>query len=159
MTDLIYVSGNILKAPQRIIGHGCNARGVMGKGVAAEIKKVYPDAYQVYREKFEREGLELGEVIPWVGDTRIILNLITQETYGHTAGVVYVDYNAVRMCMQRIEKAAQRHQANRSGPFSDYPEIALPRIGSGYGGGEWDVIAEIITAEIKSVGVTIYSLG
>lgn len=157
MSEITHRNGNLLAAPQRIIAHGCNARGVMGSGAAKDIKQAYPGAFEAYRDKFERDGLNLGEVIPWVGDTRIVLNLITQENYGREPGVVYVDYEAVRTCMRRIETAAKRHQAAGAGAFHEYREVAFPRIGSGLGGGSWDQIAEIISIEVQSVRVFVYT--
>jgi Predicted phosphatase homologous to the C-terminal domain of histone macroH2A1 len=157
MNAIRYRDGDLLKAPETVIGHGCNALGVMGAGVAKKIREVYPGAYQAYRDKFERDGLVLGEVIPWTGPNRVVLNCITQETYGNTPGTVYADYTAIRDCMRRIEKAAKRHQANGAGALHEHREIAFPRIGAGFAGGDWDTIAAIIESEIQSLTVTVYT--
>lgn len=125
-----------MKADQRIILHGCNAQGVMGSGVAKLIREKFPKAYIEYRNRFESpHGLNLGEVI-WsnCGD-HIIGNCITQEYYGGDLGVVYADYDAVQSCMIQAKL-----YANRLGER----EVALPKIGAGLAGGDWNVIADII---------------
>lgn len=156
MTAIIYKKGNLLTANEPVFGHACNARGTMGRGIAKMIQDRYPGCYEVYRDKFEREGLKLGDVIPWIGEHVVILNFITQETYGKP-GQRYTDYDAVRQCMRRLQKAAARHQAAGEGTFHRFDRIALPRIGAGRGGGDWDLIAEIIEAEVSAIGVTVYT--
>ena len=150
--------GDLLAAPQRVIAHGCNARGVMGAGIAKAVRAAYPGAYQVYRDKFEREGLVLGEIVPWTSPSRVVLNCITQENFGRAAGVRYVDYGAVRHCMRRIENSARKHLAAASGVFHEDPGVAMSRIGSSLGGGDWDEIRAIIEEEITSIEVFVYTL-
>lgn len=157
MSKITYLTGNLLSATQRVIAHGCNARGTMGKGLAKDLKAAYPDAFEVYRNKFERDGLNVGEVIPWVSERRVVLNLITQDGYGKAEGVVYTNYDGVRACMRRIETAARRHQSTGEGAFHTDPQVAFPRIGAGYGKGDWDKIAEIIEGEINSLEIYVYT--
>lgn len=58
-TDAItYIQGD----PRRILLHVVNCRGVMGSGIAAQIKKRIPAGYKVYRDHFENGDLELGVV-------------------------------------------------------------------------------------------------
>lgn len=49
--SLISRKGNILSASSGIVVHGCNAQDVMGSGLAAQIKKLFPDAFSDYRKK------------------------------------------------------------------------------------------------------------
>jgi len=41
---MIYRQGDLVMAVEPIIIHGCNAKGVMGSGVAKAIRAYYPDA-------------------------------------------------------------------------------------------------------------------
>lgn len=42
------VQGNILDAPENIIVHQVNCKGVMGAGLALQIKSKYPKAFTEY---------------------------------------------------------------------------------------------------------------
>lgn len=145
MSEIIYKRGNLLNASEYIIAHGCNAMGVMGSGVAKGIKQKWPLAYKAYRDHYEsRNGLFPGEVIWAPVQGKVIANCITQYKYGRD-GRRYTEYEAIRACMQKIDKF-------------EYDELglAMPLIGAGLGGGDWDIIAEIIQEEITHVDPVVY---
>lgn len=135
--------GDILSVKQGIIVHGCNAQGVMGSGIAAEIRAVYPGAYLEYIKYFQsapRDCLDkaaLGEVITYdVPDTQLtIANAITQLTYGKD-GRRYVSYAAIQASFDRVIQLATQGGALRS--------VHYPMIGAGLGGGDWAIISDII---------------
>lgn len=118
--------------------HGCNAQSVMGSGVAALVKKLYPHAYLAYKQVHRRHGLKLGQVIMVpspIGTTGpIIANAITQEFYGRD-GKLYASYDAIVVAMESIVKEV--------GP--DKP-IHLPLIGAGLGGLDPKRITAILQA-------------
>lgn len=145
--ELRYVLGDLFRSKAHVIVHGCNAQGVMGSGVAKYVREYYPEAYQRYRHEYENSGLKLGDFTIVVcrhkfypQDDVFIVNAITQDNYGRS-GTRYVDYDAVRKVFKDLNWVAEQ--------FPDTPEIALPRIGAGLGGGDWDVIAGIIEEEAK----------
>ena len=57
------------------IMHVCNAQGVMGSGVAKEIKERVPNAYKSYKNLHE-----FGSISECDG----VINLVAQEYYGGT---------------------------------------------------------------------------
>lgn len=145
------VFGNILSVNKGIIVHGCNAKGVMGAGVALAVRKTYPEAFRVYREVFEEVGLELGTVsfVP-VAENLIIANAITQENYTSQAKgpACMVDYKAIRNCFKEIAIEAKA---------TNLP-VHYPMIGAGLGGGDWDTIQAIIEDELFDVERTLWKL-
>lgn len=152
-----YIRGDLFTTDIEVIVHGCNAQGVMGSGVAKIIREKYPKAYERYRKDFEfNKGLKLGEIIAVpCGDRvndranyKVIVNAITQEFYGRD-GQRYVSYDAVADAMERIDRMSQIYGIT---------EVAMPKIGAGYGGGDWNVIESIIESELKQVRVVVYEL-
>lgn len=132
---ITYVTGDLLGAAQKVLVHGCNNRGVMGSGVAAQIRARWPNVYEVYALKHKVFGLELGDVIPVATvDGRVVVNAVTQDGFGRD-GHRYVDYAAVERCFRTINDRVHGWEVK---------EIAMPRIGAGLGGGDWEVIEEII---------------
>lgn len=133
---ITYVTGDLLGATQKVIVHGCNNRGVMGSGVARQIRARWPNVYEVYALRHKVFGLELGDIVPVATlDGKIIVNAITQDGFGRD-GQRYVDYAAIERCFETINDRVENWEVT---------EVAMPRIGAGLGGGEWHVIESIIT--------------
>jgi O-acetyl-ADP-ribose deacetylase (regulator of RNase III) len=130
---IIYKKGDVTLAPEKVILHGCNAKGVMGSGVARAIRERYPEVYTDYRLTFCRRGLNLGELHrSWGRDGVLILNGITQGSYG--LGERHVNYEAV---YNVLDAANDLHRTG-------VKAIAMPRIGAGLGGGNWRIIEAMI---------------
>lgn len=143
-----YITGNLLDTPERILLHGCNAKGVMGSGVAKAIRARYPIAYEIYHEKFEIEGLSVGEVVyvEIINEHRWIANGITQNNYGRS-GTQFVDYDAINSVMVDVNSFAKKHGIKT---------VAMPLIGAGLGGGSWKIISGIIEDSLIDVRPTVY---
>jgi len=123
-----YVKGDLMKAPEKMIIHGCNAQGVMGSGVAYLIR--------------------LGEVIWATTGGKIIGNAITQDKFGRS-GDRYVDYDVVRSVIRVVNQMYVKRYEH---------SVALPKIGAGLGGGDWNVISEIIEQEATDFLAVVYEL-
>ncbi len=143
-----YVKGDLMKASEKIIIHGCNAMGVMGSGVAYLIRRDFPGAYKVYRDHYEAHGLRLGEVVWAKTRGKIIGNAITQGKFGRD-GDRYVDYDAVRSVIRVVNQVCVNCYEH---------SVALPKIGAGLGGGDWNVISEIIEQEATDFLAVVYEL-
>lgn len=135
------VHGNIFDFVGRndAIVHGCNAQGVMGSGIALEVKTRYPGAFNAYVRKHQEDGLLLGDAIPYYDpkDKFWIINAVTQDYYGRD-GKRYVSYDAVAVAFKRIRAASDK-----------FDRLFFPLIGAGLGGGDWNVIQAIIESEFK----------
>jgi O-acetyl-ADP-ribose deacetylase (regulator of RNase III) len=136
--------GNILEVENdqssgvNFIVHGCNAQGVMGAGLALDIRNRWPAVYSSYRAVCKSEGLSssdlLGMVIPVeVKPGLFVLNAITQQNFGRSP-IKYVSYRAVSEAFTQILDLA--HSLNA--------QVHYPLIGAGLAGGDWSVISSII---------------
>jgi len=141
-----HLQGNVLQSSAAIIAHGCNCRGSFGAGVALQIALQWPMVKEAYRSKFlSTEGWRLGDVQFVYTGSVIIANCATQENYGRKG--THADYDAIRTCMIKLKDFA----AGRS--------IALPKIGAGLAGGDWNRIEAILQDVFgDSDNVTVYSL-
>jgi len=72
-----------------------------------------------------------------------MLDAITQEFYG-SDGKVYVDYEAIKAVILKCNEILQAEVQDVTTHVRPLPELAMPRIGAGLAGGDWDIIAEII---------------
>lgn len=129
---------NITTVDRGVIMHGCNAQGVMGSGVAKQLRAKYPEIYYDYVEAFNVFKImninPLGQVVTVpVGKDLYVANAITQEYYGRD-GRQYVDYSALDQCIQYcVEYASAK----------DLPLHVPYLIGAGLGGGDEKIILEL----------------
>ena len=133
--------GNLLHVKSGHIVHGCNAQGVMGSGVALAVKNTYPEAYKDYLRIHEDHGLVLGVAYSVaVSPTLVIWNAVTQNLYGK--GTRMVSYDAVQTCFEQINETL------RMACIKDC-ELHIPLIGAARGGGNWEIIREIIEQTVE----------
>jgi O-acetyl-ADP-ribose deacetylase (regulator of RNase III) len=146
---LEYVQGNVLKSDASIIAHGVNCRGGFGSGVAGQIAKSYPEVKRAYLRWFEQGKWKPGEVqVVMADDKRLFANMATQDTYG--AKGKHVIETAVKQCLDTLLTMAAKEGYT----------VAMPKIGSGLGGGDWDEIEPILEEVVERTGasVEVYSL-
>lgn len=148
------VKGNLLEAKEFIIAHQVNCKGVMGAGVAKQIKeKLLPKEaftkYYILCKQYPANIL-LGHVqlchIHTNGQPKIIANLFAEDV---PAGKkLDTNYKALQKCLDQL--------------FEDkHCTFALPGyLGCGLAGGDWDLVYDMIvkTANTHGVDVTIYYL-
>lgn len=145
-----YRNGDLMDTPIKTIVHGCNSHGVMGGGVAALIRKQYPDAYKEYVAEYEKHGLILGGIYPVNTKDKIIINAITQKDYGG-GGVRYVSYDAIAETMEKIDKLASMYDLGE--------KLAMPQIGAGLANGNWNIIENIIEETLVKIKPVVYIYG
>ncbi len=151
---LEYVKGNLLDTEHQYILHGVNAQGVYNAGVAKAIRDRYPSAYSVYRYQYEQGLQTLGSVtFAEQDDGKTIINAVTQEFYGGDSSKVYVSYTAINEALARISWWLSCRQYSEA-----LPCIAMPKIGAGLGGGDWDIISEIIEQKAVHFQPVVYCL-
>lgn len=109
---------------------GCNAQGAMGKGIAAEFKKKWPQMYKEYKQECKQGKLKLGDVFHWVDKDLHIFNLITQPRPGP-----YAELHAIEKAIDQAIRLCILHKVN---------SVAIPKIGAGLGGLPWESVKEII---------------
>jgi O-acetyl-ADP-ribose deacetylase (regulator of RNase III) len=154
-----YIKGNLLdhNGP---IAHGVNCQGKMASGVAKAIRDKYPEVFIDYivclEDCISHSLLEppLGEVVTSNvidGDSnRLIFHIFTQEFYGND-GKKYVDYGAIRKGFKECNSTLGKH---------DYGTVVLgiPKIGAGLGGGDWNIIEQIINDATPNLEIWVYEL-
>lgn len=122
---------------QDMVVHGCNAQGVMGAGIAKQIKRRYPAAFASYRNAYKNGlgTLTLNRGANTESDDPIICNMITQEFIAITGSDArMVSYDALEYGFDKVFQYANKHELN----------VHFPLIGAGLGGGDWMIISAII---------------
>lgn len=142
---IVYKKGDLLQCDEEIIAHGCNARGVMGAGVAKLIREAYPDSYEYYRYMYNHGMARVGSILTYQSPEKMIVHMITQHNYGRDPGV-YLDYEALKSCIEEVNRTFTGHS------------VAMPKIGAGLAGGDWKEIERIIERESTHFQPVVYEL-
>jgi O-acetyl-ADP-ribose deacetylase (regulator of RNase III) len=147
------VEGNLLDAQNSIIIHQVNCQGVMGSGIAKQIRDKWPQVYESYKNKIEeiKDSVEtsigfytpdfcLGEYsITEKIDGNYIVNLFGQLNYGRDK-VQYTSYSAVFHGLMKLSYRIWEVEGEM-----EKKDIAIPYgIGCGLGGGDWKKVSSII---------------
>lgn len=168
MTEIRYVTGDAT-VPQgegmRFIAHVCNNVGGWGRGFVVALSKrsrTPEDCYRRwYRERmYEGAEFRLGEIqrADYTSPDTHVINMIAQDGVRHDPQAPpAISYPALRECLDKLGCMAGYWQE----ATGMVPDIHMPRIGCGLGGGDWAVVEEAILASLVDVyglTVTVYDL-
>lgn len=143
---IVYKKGDILASDEKVIAHGVNCTGGFGSGFAKQIKAKYPEVRTQYMLWYDLGHWETGYVQKVrTDDNKIVANCSTQYSYGPITSGPYVSYVAIRKCIRQLVEY--------------FPNgWAMPKIGAGLAGGNWDIIEQIVNEEIGDIEVRVYIL-
>ena len=158
--SICYVKGDAtrpLVKGNSIIIHCCNDLGYWNAGFVKALSKRWPQPERAYRlwAKDQDQALPftLGNVqFVAVTSALWVANIIGQSGIAKDrfSYPPPIRYEAIRKGLKTVCEFAFEHNAS----------IHMPRMGAGLAGGNWQLIAEIVDAELCSngVSVTVYDL-
>lgn len=147
-----------------VIVHCCNCQNTMGSGIALQIKKKYPAAFEadtnVY-EYYRHSGIpkqQLGKASFAKVDSDLwIVNLYGQYYYG--VGEKQIDYEGF---YQGLLSAKGIIEKIRKENFFDKLNVGFPyKIGSDRAGGDWNIVSAMIASvfgNAPGIETSIYKL-
>lgn len=151
MIEIIY--GNLLESNAHYICHQVNCLGVMGAGVAKQIKAKYPQVFFEYQVLCDRHkdnparllgSAQIMRPSPMTTEP-LICNLFGQVGYGCRK---QTDLPALRKACERVASLAREGEA-----------IAMPyRIGCGLAGGDWGEVMDMLTEVFKDRTLRLFKL-
>jgi O-acetyl-ADP-ribose deacetylase (regulator of RNase III) len=133
-----YKTGDLIKDNYPIFCHQVNCRGVMGSGIAKQIKGMYPEVFERYHRHSCTANYLLGTILPvTTHDGRLCVNMYAQDGYGRDQR--YTDYEAFKSCLNYLQEFIEDEK------LTELSTIAFPyRIGCGLAGGDWDIVLKMI---------------
>jgi O-acetyl-ADP-ribose deacetylase (regulator of RNase III) len=85
------VHGDIFTSDAEAIVNTVNCVGAMGKGIALEFKKRYPDLYAAYRQACVRKEIQPGHVWVYRAKDRIIFNAAVKDDWRNASRIEWVE--------------------------------------------------------------------
>ena len=156
MSKIITRVGDIITVTDGLIVHQVNAQGQMGSGVAAAIKKKWPQVFEDYQRVVghpytqPNSGADLmGRVIVTEIDERLaVCSLVGQQFFGNRPGWRFTSYDALDVGFKVINNLARKNKLS----------VHIPLIGCGLGGASWDIVSAIIESNVTDADCTLWEL-
>jgi O-acetyl-ADP-ribose deacetylase (regulator of RNase III) len=133
---LQFQQGDLLHAPAQALVNTVNTVGIMGKGIALQFKEAFPSNYKVYADACKRNELAPGKLLA-VEDhnlelgRKLIINFPTKTHWRQPSRYEYIEQGLAALKNLIKEK--------------DIKSIAVPPLGCGNGGLDWDKVKPMIT--------------
>jgi O-acetyl-ADP-ribose deacetylase (regulator of RNase III) len=146
-----YTQGDILKDESEAVVNTVNCVGVMGRGIALQFRNAFPENFKAYEKACKREQVQPGRM--FVTETgefapRYIVNFPTKRHWRGKSRMEDIESGLAALVELLREKNIR--------------SIAIPPLGSGLGGLDWDEVKpriESALAALPDVKVVIYEPG
>lgn len=142
-----YVTGNILNSSADALVNTVNTVGVMGKGIALQFKRQFPNNFKVYKAACDNKQLKIGELLvvedeSLVTGKKIIINFPTKNHWRHPS-----DYEFIEKGLEALVEVIQEKEIET---------VAIPPLGSGNGGLDWNRVKAMIEHKLQMLDCTVY---
>ena len=140
-----YKVGDVLSEKTEALVNTVNCVGVMGRGVALQFKKAFPENFKAYSKACKQGEVEPGRM--FVHETerldwpRYIINFPTKRHWRGKSRISDVE-SGLAALVEEIQSRGIR-------------SIALPPLGSGLGGLNWDEVRERIEAALGELSADV----
>lgn len=148
---IVYKKGNLLDAQTDVIAHQVNCQGVMGSGVAKQIREKWANVYTAYRAEYDlftdlNKPLLGNCQLVQVNDHQCVANLFGQDKYGYD-NKRYTSYDGIYDALVSLAFQMEKNNMN---------SVAFPyHMSSDRGGADWIIISTMITSVFKHTDVQI----
>lgn len=153
-----YLNGDATKPTidgGKYILHICNNQGGWGKGFVCALSKRWKSPEKCYRSRKEYK-LGTYQICPTDVTDIWVVNMIAQNGFKSNNNPVPVDYDALTKCLESLTVSLSNWNI-----IGGNASVHMPKIGTGLGGGDWDIISKIIENTLckKDIPVYVYTLG
>lgn len=133
--------GDILKADAEALVNTVNCVGVMGRGIALQFRKAFPENFKVYEAACKANEVQTGKMFVYdlnrLYAPRFIINFPTKR---HWKGKSNIE--DIKAGLEDLINVVQQHQIR---------SIAIPPLGCGLGGLNWEDVRPLIIEAFQSL--------
>ena len=134
-----FVKGDLLEAEVDALVNAVNTEGVMGKGIALQFKKKFPDMFQAYRRACKSGQVQPGRMHVFertdTSSPKFIINFPTKRHWRAPSRIDDIEAGLAAL----VEEVQQRNISS----------IALPPLGCGNGGLDWQNVLPCIKSALE----------
>ena len=144
-----YIKGDLLASNAEAIVNTVNCVGVMGRGIALQFKKQFPDNYIFYESACKQNKVIPGKMLVYeitgAANPQYIINFPTKRHWREMSRMEDIEAGLIDLISVVKEHGIK--------------SIAIPPLGCGLGGLEWSDVKpriEAAFAELPNVNVTLF---
>jgi O-acetyl-ADP-ribose deacetylase (regulator of RNase III) len=140
-----YRTGNLLEAETEALVNTINTVGIMGKGIAFQFREIFPENYKLYRKAVQAKEIKIGKVfvtqIQTLHGERYIINFPTKTNWKYPSKLEYISQG-----LDDLKRVIQQLSIK---------SIALPPLGCGNGGLDWNIVKHEIENRLSDLNIEI----
>lgn len=137
-----YKTGDILSEEAEALVNTVNCVGVMGRGIALQFKRAFPENFKAYEARCKRNEMQPGCVFVFETDElfspRYIINFPTKRHWRGKSRIEDIESGLVSL-VEEIQSRGIR-------------SIAIPPLGSGLGGLDWTEVRTRMQGAMEELG-------
>lgn len=144
-----FTQGNLLTASADALVNTVNEVGVMGKGIALQFREVFPESARVYEQAAKEGRVHVGEMLVTAAGSllgpRLVIHFPTKKHWRQPSQLSWI-----REGLADLVLVIQREEIH---------SIALPPLGCGNGGLDWNQVRPEIERALSSlidVDITVF---
>ena len=142
---ITYVIGDLLKSPADVLVNTVNTVGVMGKGIANDFKKIYPEMFTQYQKLCEKGLFNIGQLWIFKTKNKWVLNFPTKKHWRNPSKIEYIEAGLDKFVKTYAEKGIT--------------SISFPMLGCGNGELNWETeVRPLMEKYLKNIPIDIYIL-
>lgn len=144
---IVYKKGNLLEDPAEALVNAVNTVGVMGGGIARQFKEKFPEMFVEYERACNNNEVRLGKMHVVKVDTnegeKYIVNFPTLEHWSDSSKLADIEAG-----LEDLVRVVEKY---------DIQTIAIPPLGCGVGGLNWDDVRPLIETAFEDMShVTVH---
>lgn len=134
--------GDLFESNAQTLVNTVNCVGIMGKGIAQEFKKRFPEMFRDYEDRCTRNEVQPGQ--PYIYKTLYDKAIINFPTKKHWRSVSRIEdiYNGLTVFIQKYKEWG-------------VTSVAFPPLGCGNGGLEWDVVGPMMYQQLSKLDIPV----
>ena len=138
---MIFTEGNILDADVEALVNPVNCVGVMGAGLALQFKRKFPANFTHYKLACKYEEVYLGSVLLHynIRHPKWIINFPTKYHWKDKSSIL-----SIQLGLNDLVRTIEKHQIQ---------SIAIPKLGCGLGGLDWEVVKPLLIDALDDVKI------
>ncbi|OFX42224.1 MAG: Appr-1-p processing protein [Bacteroidetes bacterium GWA2_30_7] len=142
-----YQIGNLLDSEAQALVNTVNTVGVMGKGIALQFKNMFPNNFKTYTIACKKKEVKVGNLLIVEEETllkgkKTIINFPTKTNWRLPSEYKYIEAGLLELVKVIKEK--------------NFKSIAIPPLGSGNGGLDWNKVKVILEKYLSTLNCDIY---
>ena len=140
---LRYVDSPLFESPARVLVNAVNTVGVMGKGVALEFRKRFPEMYRLYKDHCKAGRLKTGRLWLYRTSGRWVLNFPTKAHWRFPSKTEYI-----RLGLEKLAATFQDRGID---------SISFPLLGCGNGRLDFATqVRPLMEQNLRSLPIPVY---